>query len=146
MMTMITNPVSETAYLFPGTEHTREQHRYTDHRTLAAIRFVRKLGIRPNLSGYHLLISSILLAMKEPALLDSMTRALYPAVAKLHGCSVRTVESSIRKAIRSAYESDPERIRSVFYYKVSKPYISEVVSLAVESIRYEAAFEAQMYH
>ena len=129
----------ENMYLFPGSDVFRTEQNRTDPAELAAVRFVRSLGIRPNLSGYRLLISSIVLVLKHPHLLKSLTHELYPAVAAKHGCSALSVERNIRKAIDSAYEYDPERIRSVFYFKVRKPYISEALSLAAETIRFEAA-------
>jgi two-component system response regulator (stage 0 sporulation protein A) len=58
-------------------------------------------------------------------------------VAMEHGKNVRAVERNMRKAIESAYEYDPQRVQSIFYYKVDKPYISEVLSMAVESIRHK---------
>ena len=118
---------------------TNETREHKDMTELAVIRFVQKLGIRPNLLGYSLLIRCIMTALKQPDSMNSLTRSLYPVVARQQGCDVRSVERNIRRAIDSAYEYDPERIRSIFYYKVNKPYISEVISLAVESIRYEAA-------
>ena len=119
--------------------NTTESREHKDNNELAVIRFVQKLGIRPNLLGYSLLIRCILTALKHPDSMNSLTRSLYPVVARQQGCDVRSVERNIRRAIDSAYEYDPDRIRSIFYYKVNKPYISEVISLAVESIRYEAA-------
>jgi two-component system response regulator (stage 0 sporulation protein A) len=58
-------------------------------------------------------------------------------VAMEHGKNVRAVERNMRKAIESAYEYHPQRVQSIFYYKVDKPYISEVLSMAVESIRHK---------
>lgn len=124
---------SAAAYLFPGADQTGTAKQLD----LSVIRFVQKLGIRPHLTGYQLLISTIRLALNRPAMQISLTQELYPAVAKLHGCSVSAVERNIRKAIESAYDSDPERIHAVFYFKVRKPYISEVISTATETIRLE---------
>ena len=120
-------------YLFPA-NHPVDN---TDQLETEVVRFVRKLGIRPNLNGYHLLVKAILMALKTPNLLKSLTKELYPKIAKDYGKNVKAVERNMRKAIESAYEYDPQRIQSVFYYKVDKPYISEVLSMAVESIRYE---------
>lgn len=124
--TVINEKEEKEMYQFPA-----------DQLEKTVIRFVRKLGIRPNLSGYHLLIKAILMALNSPDLLKSMTKELYPKIADDCGINVKSVERNMRKAIDSAYEYDPQRIRSVFYYKVDKPYISEVLSMAVESIRYE---------
>ena len=137
MLEQRTISIAEKPYLFPGNINNHEYINDAELTESAVIRFVQKIGIRPNLAGYHLLISSIKLAISRPELMNSMTRGLYPSVAMLHGCDVKAVERNIRRAIESAYDYDPERVRSVFYYKVGKPYISEVISMAVESIRYE---------
>ena len=141
MSAQITLSDSRRTYILPSRRQDDVISIYQDDTELAAVRFVQRLGIRPNLSGYHLLIRSITLSLKEPALLNSLTHSLYPVVARQCGCDVKAVERNIRRAIESAYEYDPERIRSIFYYRVDKPYISEVISLAVETVRYEAAFE-----
>lgn len=124
-------------YLFPTNQSTENTRLHTDQLETEVVKFVRKLGIRPNLNGYHLLIKAILMAIESPNLLKALTKELYPRIAKDHGKNVKAVERNMRKAIESAYAYDPQRIQSVFYYKVDKPYISEVLSMAVESIRYE---------
>lgn len=144
MPAQITLTENPRTYILPAQRRSADIRRLTDPAELAAIRFVQRLGIRPNLTGYHLLIRSIITALNNPSLLGSLTHSLYPAVAEYHGCDVKAVERNIRRAIESAYEYDPERIREVFYYKVDKPYISEVISLAVESIRYDPTYEGYM--
>jgi len=144
MQAPITLSDNTRTYILPAQRSSGAVRRCTDPAELAAIRFVQRLGIRPNLSGYQLLIRSITTALNNPSLLGSLTHSLYPVVAEHHGCDVRAVERNIRRAIDSAFEYDPERIRAIFYYKVDKPYISEVISLAVESIRYDNAYEGYM--
>ena len=135
--TIINEKEEKEKYLFPTDQSMENKDLHTAQLKKTVIRFVQKLGIRPNLNGYHLLIKAILMALDSPELLRSLTKELYPRIAEDHGTNVRAVERNMRKAIESAYEYDPQRIRSVFYYKVDKPYISEVLSMAVESIRYE---------
>lgn len=100
----------------------------------AAVQFVRRMGIRPNLNGYYYLISAIELGVQCPNLLDSLTQELYPAVARCYNVKNCTIERSIRQAIQSAYDNDPKRIRSMFYYKTGKPYASETIALGIDSI------------
>ena len=135
--TAINEKEEKRIYHFPTDLSDENTEFHTDKLEMEVIKFVQKLGIRPNLNGYHLLIKAILLSLKSPELLKSLTKGLYPKVAKDYGKNVKAVERNMRKAIESAYEYDPERIRSVFYYNVDKPYISEVLSIAVESIRCE---------
>ena len=135
--TIINEKEEKEKYLFPADQSVKNTEMHTDQLERTVIRFIQKLGIRPNLIGYHLLIKAILMAIKSPNLLKSLTKELYPKIAKDYGKNVKAVERNMRKAIESAYEYDPQRIQYVFYYKVDKPYISEVLSMAVESIRYE---------
>lgn len=124
-------------YHLPTIPSSKDAGSYTDRLENDVVKFVQKLGIRPNLNGYHLLIRAIVLAVQSPNLLRSLTKELYPKLAMDQGKNARSVERNMRKAIESAYEYDPQRVQSVFYYKVDKPFISEVISTAVESIRHE---------
>ena len=101
----------------------------------AATQFVRKMCIRSHLRGYSYLITAIVLGKKEPHLLSSLTNLLYPAVAALYHTTPNAVERSIRSAIESAARNDPEQLQSVFYYHIRKPYISEVLAVAMETLR-----------
>ena len=127
----------KNTYHLPASLSSKGNELHTDQLENDVVKFVQKLGIRPHLTGYHLLIKAILLSLKSPHLLKSLTKELYPMVAMEHGKNVRAVERNMRKAIESAYEYDPQRVQSIFYYKVDKPYISQVLSMAVESIRHK---------
>ena len=101
---------------------------------LAAKQFVRKMCIRSHLRGYSYLITAIVLGKKEPYLLSSLTNLLYPAVAEIYHTTPNAVERNIRSAIESAARNDPEQLQSVFYYHTRKPYISEVLAVAMETL------------
>lgn len=138
---MTTNPITcntERNYFFPSKESSSESGIYAYDIERSVTKFVRELGVRPNLIGYRLLIDVMILAVKEPKLSSSLTRELYPVIAKRYDKDVSFVERNIRRAVNSAYEYNPERIRSMFYYSVDKPYISEVISLGVEEIRFSS--------
>ena len=129
--------------LYPATHHTESfypnrsalQSRRTE---LDAARFVQKLHIRSHLKGYSYLITAIVLGKNNPHLLSSLTHLLYPAVASVYNTTPAAVERNIRTAIDLAAQHDPEHLQSVFYYRTRKPYISEVLSLALETIRLNA--------
>lgn len=131
MSPFITLPSGQQNALFPGRQHST----CNDTAELEAIRFVRSLGIRSHLKGYCYLITAIVLGKTKPELLGSLTRSLYPAVAELYRTTPSAVERNIRSAVQSAAAHDPERMQSVFYYKTGKPYISEVLALALDSSR-----------
>ena len=107
----------------------------TEHIESAATQFVRKLCIRSHLKGYPYLITAIVLGKRNPHLLSSLTNLLYPAVAAVYRTTPVAVERNIRFALESAARHDPEQMQSVFYYHTKKPYISEVLAVAMETIR-----------
>ncbi len=69
----------------------------------AAKKFLRRIGLFPNLEGYHMLIDAVKLALAKKSMLLSVTTELYPAIAKIRGVSVRAVERDIRNAITVAF-------------------------------------------
>ena len=105
---------------------------------LAATRFVRKMCIRSHLKGYSYLITAIVFGKNNPHLLSSLTNLLYPAVAAVYNTTPNAVERNIRSAIESAAQNDPDKLQSVFYYHTRKPYISEVLAMAMETLRLES--------
>ena len=100
----------------------------------AIANFVRKMGVRTSLKGYRFLVTAISLAAQDVSLLNNITYTLYPAVAKVHGVDQRCVERNIRNVIETAYQNNPEHLCSIFHYRLSKPYPSEIITLAVDSI------------
>lgn len=108
-----------------------------DRTEVAAAQFVRRLCIRSHLKGYSYLITAIVLGRNDPHLLSSLTNLLYPAVAAVYHTTPSAVERNIRTAIDAAALQDSEQFRAVFYYQTRKPYISEVLALALETIRLE---------
>ena len=67
---MQTNPITcntERNYFFPAKESTSENEKYANDIEASVTRFVRKLGVRPNLTGYRLLIDAMIFAVKEPS-------------------------------------------------------------------------------
>lgn len=135
MNQLSTNLNTGMVYHFPSNEQKTINNTEIDRLRLAAIHFVKTIGVRPNLFGYRFLVSSIIVALKQPNMFSPLSRSIYPIVAREYGCSVRNVERNIQRAIDSAYNYDPERLTSVFYYKPGKPYVSEIISIAVETIR-----------
>lgn len=73
------------------------------------------LGIPTNLKGYCYVKTAIELCIKDRDMLNSITKSLYPEIARLHCANYVKVEHAIRHAIQKAWESDESRLRkSVF--------------------------------
>ena len=63
------------------------------------------LGFTPSHRGYRMLITSIMLALDDITLLDSVTYILYPEVAKRYNTTTDAVERNIRFAIKQAWSN-----------------------------------------
>jgi two-component system response regulator (stage 0 sporulation protein A) len=137
MLSSITNLENTNIYHFPSCRKHLEARNRTFDVELAASNFVKMIGIRPNLLGYKLLVTAIVEALKQSNTLTPLSKNIYPTIAKQYRVPVKAVERNIRRAIESAYIYDPERLTSVFYYKTGKPYVTEVISIAVETIKLE---------
>ena len=60
---------------------------------------IHQLGVPAHIKGYHYLRTAIVSSYHEPALLESVTKQLYPRVAAQYGTTPSRVERAIRHAI-----------------------------------------------
>ena len=75
-----------------------------------------KIGIMPNVKGYRYWVKAILLVKKDPSLQESITKGLYPKVAKEMGTTGTRVERALRHAIEMAYNQGNEEYKKIFGY------------------------------
>ena len=107
----------------------------------AATQIIRNMGIPANLKGYIYLRTAIVCAVEQPKLTRHFMRQLYETVAEMHHVKLHSVERAIRYAIEIAYDRNPEQLKNMFYYPVEKPCNSELISLAVDIIRFHSDFQ-----
>lgn len=69
---------------------------------------LRAMGFMRKWKGFHFLEDAATLYGGDPG--QSVTKELYPAVAKLHGTNAATVERAIRIAIHSAWLNRDEKV------------------------------------
>ena len=65
---------------------------------------IHQLGVPAHIKGYHYLRVAILLSIDNQELLESVTKMLYPAVAKHFDTTSSRVERAIRHAIEIAWD------------------------------------------
>lgn len=106
---------------------------------------IRKIGIPANIKGYRYLRSAVMLAADDMSILDSITKRLYPAIAKENNTTPSRVERAIRHAISSAWEradGDADYIEKKLRCKINfsgeHPTNSELIALISDSIRLQA--------
>ncbi|MEG0585462.1 MAG: sporulation transcription factor Spo0A [Christensenellaceae bacterium] len=98
------------------------------------------LGIPPHLKGYQYLKEAVLLAMEDRMIIYSVTKKLYPAIAKNLNSTPTKVELSIRHAIEVTWERGKLRGGMQvlgFEMKNKKPTNSEFIALAADKLSLE---------
>lgn len=90
-----------------------------------------EMSIDPGLYGYAYLTDAILLCYKNEKAIKSMTKKVYPTVAKKHKTSVKSVERNIRYAIERAFEKvDKKSFKSLqrCFYSLINPKSGKVTN------------------
>lgn len=101
---------------------------------------LHEIGIPAHIKGYQYLRDAIAISVAEEDMLVSVTKILYPSIAKKHGTTASRVERAIRHAIEVAWTRGClETIYGIFGYTVSngkgKPTNSEFIALVADKIR-----------
>ncbi len=104
--------------------------------------FIRA-GIPPHIKGYIFLRDAVKLAIAQPEMINSITKQLYPAIARMHDTSSSKVERAIRHAIEVAWNRGKiENINAIFgikiYNKGEKPTNGELIALVADKILIES--------
>ena len=85
---------------------------------------------------------SIILAIRHPEIINSITKVLYPTVAKRFNTSASRVERAIRHAIEVAWDrGDVDTLNNYFGYTIhngrGKPTNNEVIAMISDKLRLE---------
>jgi len=103
---------------------------------------IHEIGVPAHIKGYQYLRDAIMLSVDDTEMLNSITKVLYPSIAKRHKTTPSRVERAIRHAIEVAWSrGKTDTIDALFGYTVSggkgKPTNSEFVALIADKIRLE---------
>ena len=94
------------------------------------------LDISTKHNGFAYLREAILLMAKDPA--QSVTKILYPEVARICGCHKENVERSIRTALDKAWEKrDPRKWQQYFPSAQQRPSNAVFISRMAEALLLE---------
>ncbi|MBQ8826475.1 MAG: sporulation transcription factor Spo0A [Oscillospiraceae bacterium] len=112
----------------------------TAHIERVITNIIHQIGIPAHIKGYHYLREAILLAINDQDMLESVTKMLYPAVARSFDTSPSRVERAIRHAIETAWDrGDVEVLNNMFGYTINggkgKPTNSEFIALITDNLR-----------
>lgn len=98
------------------------------------------IGVPAHLKGYHYLRDAILLTGRDMEVVTSVTKLLYPTVAKRFKTTDQKVERAIRNAIEVSWNrGNPETFESMFGYSAAagktRPTNSEYIARIADKIR-----------
>ena len=101
---------------------------------------IHQIGVPAHIKGYNYLRESIILAIKDTEIINSVTKTLYPTVAKHHATTSSRVERAIRHAIEVAWDrGDINVLNSYFGYTIhnnrGKPTNSEFIAMISDKLR-----------
>ncbi|MCL2084075.1 MAG: sporulation transcription factor Spo0A [Oscillospiraceae bacterium] len=100
---------------------------------------LHEIGVPAHIKGYRYMREAILTVIREPQIINSITKQLYPSVAKKFGTTPSRVERAIRHAIEVAWDrGDLEVLQKFFGYTVSnskgKPTNSEFIAMIADRL------------
>ncbi|MBO5055176.1 MAG: sporulation transcription factor Spo0A [Lachnospiraceae bacterium] len=101
---------------------------------------IHEIGVPAHIKGYQYLREAIMMSVEEPDMLGSITKVLYPTIAKRYQTTSSRVERAIRHAIEVAWNRGRmETLDNLFGYTINngkgKPTNSEFIALIADKIR-----------
>ena len=101
---------------------------------------MRELGVPAHIKGYTYLREAIVMTVNSQDLMSSVTKVLYPTVARKYDTTASRVERAIRHAIEVAWDrGDIDVLNSYFGYTIQtsrgKPTNSEFIAMIADKLR-----------
>ncbi len=144
-----TKMVNKTRLIETDRKSTYEnKEEYTERNLeLDVTNIIHEIGVPAHIKGYQYLRDAIMMSVNDGEMLNSITKLLYPTIAKQHKTTPSRVERAIRHAIEVAWSRGKmDTIDELFGYTVSngkgKPTNSEFVALIADKIRIEYKLRA----
>lgn len=103
---------------------------------------IHEIGVPAHIKGYQYLRDAIIMSVNDMDMLNSITKVLYPTIAKKYQTTASRVERAIRHAIEVAWSRGKmDTIDEMFGYTIhndkGKPTNSEFIALITDKIRLE---------
>lgn len=101
---------------------------------------MHQIGVPAHIKGYQYLREAIVLSINDREMMSSVTKVLYPTVAKMYSTTSSRVERAIRHAIEVAWDrGDVDVLSSYFGYTIQntrgKPTNSEFIAMISDKLR-----------
>ena len=107
---------------------------------ISITKILHQIGVPAHIKGYHYLRFAIHTAIDNPAIINAVTKQLYPSVAKRFDTTPSRVERAIRHAIEVAWDrGNVDVLNSYFGYTIhtsrGKPTNSEFIAMISDKLR-----------
>ena len=101
---------------------------------------IHDVGVPAHIKGYQYLRDAIMMSVDDSDIINSVTKVLYPEVAKHFNTTATRVERAIRHAIEVAWDrGDLETLNKLFGYTIhnnkGKPTNSEFIAMISDKLR-----------
>ena len=101
---------------------------------------IHQIGVPAHIKGYQYLRTAILMTINDSEIINSVTKVLYPSVAKKYSTTTSRVERAIRHAIEVAWDrGDVDTLNAYFGYTIQnnrgKPTNSEFIAMIADNLR-----------
>ena len=101
---------------------------------------IHQIGVPAHIKGYQYLRTAILMTISDNEIINSVTKILYPSIAKKYSTTTSRVERAIRHAIEVAWDrGDVDTLNSYFGYTIQnnrgKPTNSEFIAMIADDMR-----------
>jgi two-component system response regulator (stage 0 sporulation protein A) len=108
-------------------------------------KIIHQIGVPAHIKGYQYLRTAILMTIEDSDIINSVTKVLYPSVAKKYQTTTSRVERAIRHAIEVAWDrGDVDTLNSYFGYTIQntrgKPTNSEFIAMIADNLRLKYRF------
>ena len=103
-------------------------------------KIIHQIGVPAHIKGYQYLRTAIMMTVSDSNIINSVTKVLYPSVAKQYSTTTSRVERAIRHAIEVAWDrGDVDTLNSYFGYTIQnsrgKPTNSEFIAMIADNLR-----------
>jgi len=110
-------------------------------------KIIHQIGVPAHIKGYQYLRTAILMTIENNDIINSVTKILYPSVAKKYQTTTSRVERAIRHAIEVAWDrGDVDTLNAYFGYTIQntrgKPTNSEFIAMIADNLRLKYKYAA----
>ena len=137
---MITVPSAKSGNAVKASRDLQKQELVIRDLEQDVTNMIHEIGVPAHIKGYQYLREAIMMSVEDPGMISSITKILYPTIAKRFQTTPSRVERAIRHAIEVAWSRGRmETLDALFGYTIDtgkgKPTNSEFIALIADRIR-----------